>query len=115
MATTFDLTQSLSLPTNSSPSTLQFGDERFFNGNLTTYIGATIFKTLFDIRISSAEYTLTTNPTRSQQPSTNPPTIKATEVAIYDTNQNLVVIGKLSQPVALENGNTIMLELSMDF
>ena len=115
LATTFDLTQSLSLPTNSSPSTLQFGDERFFNGNLTTYIGATIFKTLFDIRISSAEYTLTTNPTRSQQPSTNPPTIKATEVAIYDTNQNLVVIGKLSQPVALENGNTIMLELSMDF
>jgi len=114
-ATTFDITQSLGLAPNSNSNILQFGDERFFNGNLTTFIGATIFKTLFDIRISSSDYTLTTNPTRSQQVSTNPPTIKATEVAIYDTNQNLVVIGKLSQPVALETGNTIMLELSMDF
>ena len=115
LATTFDITKSLSMPTNSSPSTLQFGDERFFYGNLSTYIGATIFKTLFDIRISSSEYTLTTNPTRSQQTTTNPALIKATEVAIYDNNQNLVVIGKLSEPVPLESGNTIMLELSMDF
>ena len=104
-----------SMPTNSSPTKLQFGDERFFYGNLSTYIGATIFKTLFDIRISSSEYTLTTNPTRSQQTTTNPALIKATEVAIYDNNQNLVVIGKLSEPVPLESGNTIMLELSMDF
>jgi len=114
-ATTFDITQSLGLAPNSNSDILQFGDERFFNGNLTTFIGATIFKTLFDIRISSSDYTLTTNPSRSQQASTNPPNIKATEVAIYDSNQNLVVIGKLSQPVALETGNTIMLELSMDF
>jgi hypothetical protein len=115
LATTFDITRSLSMPTNSNPSTLQFGDERFFYGNLSTYIGATIFKTLFDIRVSSSEYTLTTNPTRSQQSTTNPALIKATEVAIYDNNQNLVVIGKLSEPVPLESGNTIMLELSMDF
>ena len=114
-ATTFDITQSLNLATNSSPDTLQFGDERFFYGNLTTFIGATIYKTLFDIRVSSADYTLTTNPTRSQQPSTNPATIRATEVGIYDNNQNLVVIGKLSQPVTLDSGNTILLELSMDF
>ena len=114
-ATIFDITQSLGLAPNSNSDILQFGDERFFYGNLTTFIGATIYKTLFDIRVNSSEYTLTTNPTRSQQASTNPPTIKATEVAIYDTNQNLVVIGKLSQPVALESGNTIMLELSMDF
>ena len=114
-ATTFDITQSLNMSTNSTPNALQFGDERFFNGNVTAFIGATIYKTLFDIRVSSSDYTLTTNPTRSQQSITNPPVIKATEVGIYDSNQNLVVIGKLSQPVALESGNTIMVELSMDF
>lgn len=114
-ATTFDITQSLSMAPNSNSDILQFGDERFFYGNLNTYIGATIYKTIFDIRVNSAQYTLTTNPTRSQQSSTNPPDIKATEVAVYDTNKDLVVIGKLSTPVALLAGNTIMLELSMDF
>jgi hypothetical protein len=115
LSLTFDITNSLSMPTNLNPTNLQFGDERFFYGNLSTYIGATIFKTLFDIRISASEYTLTTNPTRSQQLTTNPALIKATEVGIYDNNKNLVVIGKLSEPVPLESGNTIMLELSMDF
>jgi hypothetical protein len=114
-ATTFDITQSMSLAPNSNPALLQFGDERFFYGNLETFIGATIYKTIFDIRVNSAQYNLTTNPTRSKQPSTNPPDIKVTEVAIYDNLNNLVVIGKLSVPVALLAGNTILLELSMDF
>ncbi len=114
-STTFDITQSLNLAPNVSPEKLQFGDERFFYGNLTTYIGATIFKTIFDIRIDSSLYNLTSNPTRSKDLSTNPPKIKVSEVGIYDTNKNLVCIGKLSIPVALVPGNTIMLELSMDF
>jgi hypothetical protein len=114
-ATTFDITVPLSMATNASPSTLQFGDERFFYGNLDTFIGSTIYKTIFDIRVNAAQFTLTSNPTRSKQASTNPPDIKVTEVGIYDSNNNLVIVGKLSQPVALANGNTIMLELSMDF
>ena len=115
LATTFDITLPLSMASNTQPNILQFGDERFFYGNLGTYIGATIFKTIFDIRVNSAQYSLTTNPTRSLQPSTNPPNIKVSEVGIYDSNNNLVVIGKLSEPVALESNNTIMLELSLDF
>lgn len=113
-ATQFDITQSLSMAPNISPNILQFGDERFFYGNLTTYIGATIYKTLFDIRVNSSQFNATTNPTRGAS-TTNPPNIKVSEVGIYDSSKNLVVIGKLSSPVALEPGNTIMLELSMDF
>lgn len=115
VATTFDLISQLSMPANTQPENLQFGDERFFYGNLDTYIGATIYKTLFDININTSKYSLTTNPTRSLQSSTNPPNIKVTEVGIYNSNQELVVIGKLSEPVALLPGQTIMLELSMDF
>jgi hypothetical protein len=114
-ATIYDLTIPLGMALNSTPNTLQFGDERFFYGNLSTYIGASIYKTLFDIRVNSAQYTQTTNPTRSLLPSTNPPNIKVSEVGIYDNNNNLVVIGKLSQPVPLLAGQTITLELSMDF
>jgi hypothetical protein len=114
-ASIYDITLPLSMAPNSNTSILQFGDERFFYGNLSTYIGATIYKTIFDIRVNSADYTFTTNSTRSTQPSTNPPNIKVSEIGIYDSNQNLVVIGKLSEPSALTAGNTIMFELSLDF
>jgi hypothetical protein len=115
LATTYDITIPLGMAPNTNSNILQFGDERFFYGNLDTYIGATIYKTLFDIRVNSAQLTQTTNKTRSQTASTNPPNIKVSEVGIYDSNNNLVVVGKLSQPVPLIAGQTIMLELSMDF
>lgn len=114
-ATTFSIIAALNLPANTQPEQLQFGDERFFYGNLTTFIGATIYKTIFDIRVNASQFNATTNPTRSKDMSTNPPNIKITEVGIYDTDKNLVCIGKLSNPVPLAGGNTIMLELSMDF
>ena len=114
-ATTFSLINLLNLPLNASPEALQFGDERFFYGNLSTYIGATIYKTIFDITVNSDEYDSTTNPTRSTDLATNPASIKISEVGIYDADKNLVGIGKISTPVALKNGNTITLELSMDF
>lgn len=112
---TFSLIDLLNLPANTQPDNLQFGDEKLFYGNLTTYIGATIYKTIFDVRVNSSQFNTTSNPTRSKDLTTNPPNIKITEVGIYDETKNLVCIGKLSNPVALYGGNTIMLELSMDF
>lgn len=114
-ATTFSIIQSLNMPANTTPDELQFGDERFFYGNLTTFIGATIYKTIFDIQVNSTSFNVTSNPTRSNDASTNPPNLKISEVGIYDNNSNLVCIGKLNMPVPIINGNSIMLELSMDF
>jgi hypothetical protein len=114
-ATVFDLVTTLSLPPNVSPDLLQFGDERFFYGNIETYIGATIYKTIFDLRVNSGQFITTTNPTRNNDISTNPPDLRVSEVAIYDDLFNLVVIGKTSKPVNLTAGDTIMLGLSMDF
>jgi len=114
-STIFDITQSLSMAANNSPQTLQFGDERFFYGNLKTFIGATIYKTIFDVRVNSSQFNATSNPTRSKDLTTNPPNIKISEVGIFDNNKNLVCIGKISTPIALQAGNTIMVELSMDF
>ena len=114
-STTFDLISILNMAPNYDPSLLQFGDERFFYGNLETYIGATIYKTLFSIIVNANQFVETTNPTRSKDALTNPPNIKVSEVGIYDSANNLVCIGKLSIPVALQIGNTITLELSIDF
>jgi len=105
---------SLNMPTNANTANLQFGDERFFYGNLETYIGATIYKTIFNLNVSADDFKTTSNPTRLNS-DPNPPDIRVTEIGIYDTTGTLVMIGKLSKPVKLTSGNTIMLELSMDF
>lgn len=111
----YNLIEDLDLPANTQPEELQFGDEKFFYGNVNTYIGATIFKTIFDITINSGSFNTTSNNTRSKNTTTNPPNIKISEVGIYDSEKNLVCIGKLSNPVPLVNDDTIMLEISMDF
>ena len=113
-ATTFNLGPILSLPLNTQPEILQFGDERFFYGNLESYIGATIFKTLFEIRLNSAEFKYTNNPTKLLDDG-NPTNIRISEVGIYDSDNDLVCVGKLSKPVELVPGSTIMFELAIDF
>lgn len=113
-ATTFSIIDSLSMPSNANTNALQFGDERFFYGNLETYIGATIFKTIFNIKVSADDFQTTGNPTRLNSNS-NAPDIRVTEVGIYDSTGDLVMIGKLAKPVKLASGNTIMIEMGMDF
>jgi len=113
--TTFDLISILNMAAESSPTSLQFGDERFFYGNISASIGATIYKTMFFIPVNSGQFNQTTNPTRDSNPSTNPTNLRVSEVGIYDSENNLVVIGKLSNPVELSVGNTILFELSLDF
>ena len=113
-STTFNLIPLLNMAPTTSPQNLQFGDERFFYGNLTTYIGATVYKTIFNIDVNAASYNTTSNITRSKDLSTNPSNIKISEVGIYDTDKNLVCVGKVSTPITLA-ANTITIELSMDF
>jgi len=115
LATPYNLVNKLNLAPILLPEILQFGDERFFYGNIETYIGATIYKTIFDIRIDSSQFIKTTNPTRSSDITTNPPNIKVSEIGIYDNDNELVLIGKLSEPLELGGGNSIMVELSIDF
>lgn len=113
-STTFSIIDSLSMAPNNNTDLLQFGDERFFYGNLETYIGATIYKTIFNLDIDGDDFKRTGNPTRDNS-SVNDPDIRVSEIGIYDTTGSLIMIGKLSKPVTLESGKTIMLELSMDF
>lgn len=111
----FDITQDLSMPPNTTGADiLQFGDERFFYGNINTYIGATIYKTIFDLRVNASQFKLTSNPTRNNALS-DAPNLRISEIGIYDTDKNLVIIGKLNAPIELSNGAVIMIEPSIDF
>jgi hypothetical protein len=112
-ATDYSIIDTLTMAPSSSPEILQFGDEKFFYGNIETFIGATIFKTIFKISINASEFNTTSNLTRANI--TNPPNIIVSEVGIYDSDGDLVIISKLSDPVELASGKTVILELSMDF
>ena len=114
-ATTYSAIDDLNMVPNISPEILQFGDEKFFYGNLETHIGATIYKTIFKINPNSSQFNTTSNPTRSKDLTTNPPVIRISEVGIYDSASELIGIGKLSRPAKLDSGATIMIELSLDF
>jgi hypothetical protein len=111
--TTFSIIESLSMAPNTNPEILQFGDERFFYGNIDTYIGANIYKTVFKLSVSADLFKYTSNPTRTASPTTS--VIKVSECGIYDSFGDLVMIGKFSKPVKLTPGNTVLFELSMDF
>lgn len=113
--TVYVINTKLDLPNNSEADKLQFGDERFFYGNLRAFIGASVFRTVFDVKVSANEFINTTNPTRSISDTANPPEIRVSEVGIYDGDRSLVFIGKLSEPIKLINGNVLTVELSMDF
>lgn len=111
---TYVLNTKLNLRTNNDLTNLQFGEERFFYGNLSTYIGAKIYKTIFKININGNQFIKTTNPTRTDNIQGDAE-IRVSEIGIYSDDKKLVFVGKLSKPIKLINGKTVTVELSMDF
>lgn len=106
----YSLNNKLNIPLNTTPDELNLGDERFFYGNIQTYIGASIYKTLFKVSLND-KFIQTSNPTKGD----STVNLRVTEVGIYDSTQSLVAIGKLSQPVVLANSDVITIEMSIDF
>jgi hypothetical protein len=112
-STNYVLHNDLHTPIISDETSLNYGDEKFFNGNVDTYISATIFKTLFKMVINTSDYSTTNNPSKTLD--INPNLIKASEIGIYDDEGDLILIGKLSKPLNLSNNDTIIIEISIDF
>lgn len=93
-------------------TTFSFGDENFFFGNLTTDIKATIFKTLFTINVLPNTFITSQNPTFNE----NSDKVKITEIGIYDEDDDLVAIGKFSQPlVRLTYSDVLIIKATIDF
>jgi hypothetical protein len=92
-ATTYNLANYIAIPKNGYPEILNFGDEYYFYGNLQTDISATIYEMRYLINLGKNQFTNTSNPTWS--PGT---TSYVTEIALYDSNYDLMVISKLQSP-----------------
>jgi len=109
-STNFNLGVHLDLPNSSYYDKMNFGDERLFFGNLRTYIGATIYKTLFTLNIDGAEFGTSSNVTYDTGDDRY-----VSEVGIRNTNGALVMVGKLSRPIRIANATTATIEVTMDF
>jgi hypothetical protein len=73
---------------------LNFGDEYYFYGSLETDIEATIYEMKYKINLGQAEFQSTSNPTWTKGTSSY-----ITEIGLYDSDMNLMIISKLQSPV----------------
>jgi hypothetical protein len=95
-ASTYNLNSFISLPNiNQSGQTLNFGDEYYFYGSLETDIQATIYEMRYKINLGQAEFQNSSNPSWSTN--TTP---QITEIGLYDSEFNLMIVSKLQSPVA---------------
>jgi hypothetical protein len=106
--TTYELNQFIDLPENGESTKLNFGDEYFFYGNIQTGIVATIYDMRYAINLVNTQFLTSTNPTYS-------PSGKkyVTEIGLYNSNKELMVISKLSSPILREGIQQY--NISLDF
>lgn len=109
---TFKLDDFIALPSSSDSDYFTFGDENFFFGNISTEIQATIYKTLFTINVLPNTFNTSQNPTFNADNNK----VLITEIGIYDTDYDLVAIGKFSQPLIRKSyGDMLIIQASIDF
>lgn len=89
----YDLSNYIDLPTNGQTNVLNFGDEYYFYGNLSTDISATIYEMKYLINLGRNQFTNTSNPTW-----VSGTTSYVTEIGLYNQNKDLMVISKLQSP-----------------
>jgi hypothetical protein len=108
----YNLGDVITLPPPSNPTGLTFGDEVFFYGNVKTDIQSTTYKTIFTFNVLPNTFITSQNPTFD----VNRNKVAFTEVGIYDSNDDLVAIGKFSQPITRKyNSDIISLQATIDF
>jgi hypothetical protein len=115
--TAYDITSIIgTIPTTlnyASTTQLGFGEESIFLGNVNTNIKATVYKTKITQNLNYIQYNTTSNPTYSIPLGNSD--IFITEAGIYDDNNNLVAIGKLSNPLKKNSLRLLTVEIDMDF
>lgn len=91
---TYNLSNYIDIPLlGSTGPTLNFGGEYYFYGSLETDIAATIYEMKYLVNLGRNQFTNTSNPTWMSGT-----TSYVTEIGLYDSNYNLIVISKLQSP-----------------
>ena len=105
-ASTYNLANYIDIPQNGYPLELNFGDEYYFYGNLETDISATIYEMKYLITLGRNQFSNTSNPTW-----TSGTTSYFTEIGLYDTNKDLLVVSKMQSPELRQGIQQIVVKL----
>jgi hypothetical protein len=108
--TTYNLNDFITIPQISESEKLQFGDERFFFGNVEAVGVTDKYRTKFVFTASPTMFNWSTNPS---WPNSNQK-VHISEVGIYDVNKKLVAIGKMNLPIEKVSNATIIIEVAFD-
>ena len=100
----------LNYPSSSQVDNLVFGDATYFFGNVSTEIKADVYTTDLSINLPLQEFNSSTNKTWD-----GVETVFISEIGIYDSNKNLVAIGKLNDPVAKDANIARTIVFALDF
>jgi hypothetical protein len=113
--TSYDISNIIgTLPTGPNyTDNLGFGEESILIGNINTGIKATVYKTEIAQNLNFNQYNTTVNPTYSFNDGNSD--VFITEVGIYDDNNNLVAVGKLSNPLKKNSLRLLTVQIDMDF
>ena len=82
------------VPNGTTTPSLNFGDEYYFYGSLETDIQATIYEMKYKVNLGQAEFQSTSNPTWTKGTNSY-----ITEIGLYDSDMNLMIVSKLQSPV----------------
>lgn len=92
-AVPYNLGNYITLPQNGQTDYLNFGDEYYFYGNLETDITATIYEMKYLVNLGRNQFSNTSNPTWMSGT-----TSYVTEIGLYNSQKDLMVISKLQSP-----------------
>lgn len=103
----YDLNDYIPLtPLGTTGQTLNFGDEFYFYGGLETDIQATIYEMRYKVNLGAAEFQNTSNPTWTSGTKSY-----ITEIALLDSNKDVMVISKLQSPVLRQGIQQFLVKL----
>jgi len=89
----YDLSDYIDLTPLNDTDVLNFGDEYYLYANFETDISATIYEMRYLVNLGRNQFTNTSNPTW-----TSGTTSYVTEIGLFDSNKDLLVISKLQSP-----------------
>ena len=92
--TIYDLNNYMDIPMNGETDKMNFGDEYFFYGNIDTDIQATIYEMKYAINLPQEQFTNSSNPTSKTNENKY-----LTEIGLYNSNNELMILSKLQYPV----------------
>lgn len=109
---TYKISDYITLPSVDSTTGHTLGDENFFYGNINTDIKATIYQSNIIVNVLPNRFINSVNPTFNA----NVDKVGFTEIGIYDEDDDMVAIGKFSQPIKRTlNSDTIIIKAVIDF